>query len=357
MLDMANKKHKYQYAKITRGGAIPVTDISEQTGTRGFRDVGIYVIGKAKEEDTEEGDYRELRVATKTDAKLVRRDSDKKENLPLVKVGGVDFVAESYSKNVSRVLSYLAYLVQYKPPHKKGEWHIKNIAEASRFLEMQPHRFKECISFLASRNLPYITTRGGHFYYKGYRRLVEIRVKMRTQDTMAKGEGFITQKQEEILDRKSVIDTIIINPTREFMNGLGFDTNGKLLSKEEFRKLGGLGNILLPVQSLKDSKDESLMEFRLRRFFVGNTPKQRYKLDTLLAEVGITAEDIKQQGKPRYKKQIELELNKLRSRGLITYTYSNKTKVYYFTVTDKAFKHPQLHKRGGKSIAVNTESR
>jgi hypothetical protein len=288
MLDMESKKTKYEYANIKGGKAIPVTpEVLERLKEIGDNiEVGLYASGIAPQQEQEEGDYRELRVATKTDAKLVRRDSDKKENLPLVKVGEVDFVAESYSKNVSRVLSYVAYLVQYKPIHKRGEWHIKNIAEASRFLEMQPHRFKECISFLASRNLPYITSRGGHFYYKDYRRLVGIKVKMRTQGAMTKGEGFITQKAEEILDSKSVVDTIIINPTKEFMNGLGFDTYGRTLSKGEREKVGGLGSILLPVQSLKDSKDESLMEFRLRRFFVGNTPKQRYKLDTLLAEVG-----------------------------------------------------------------------
>ncbi len=350
MYCMANKntKTKYQYAKITKRGAIPVTDIPEQTGTQGFSEVGIFVIGKAKEQDQEqeEGDYRELRVTAKSNAKLTRRDTSKKTKLPLAKVGEGDFVAEVYTQTVARILSYIQYLVQYKPPHKKGEWHISNIAEVCRFLGIQYRTFTEGLSFIASRNLPYITTRGGHFYYKDYRKLVGVRVKMRTRDTMTKGEGFITQKEEEILDKNSTIDTIILNPTKEFFNGLGVDSYGKPLSKEEFSKVGGLGNVLLPIASLRYSKNESLMEFRLRSFFIGNTPNQRYKLDTLLAEVGITAEDISKQGKPRYKKQIELELNNLQSRDLIKYSYSNKTKVYYITVKDKAFKHPHFYKKG-----------
>ena len=141
---------------------------------------------------------------------------------------------------------------------------VNNTAEVCRFLGIQYRTFTEGLSFIASRNLPYITTQGGHFYYKDYRKLVGVRVKMRTKDTLAKGEGFITQKEEEILDKNSTIEGIIITPTKEFFNGLGVDSYGKQLSKEEFKKVGGLGNVLLPIQSIKYSKNESLMEFRLR---------------------------------------------------------------------------------------------
>lgn len=356
MLDMESKKHKYQYAEIKNGKAVDVKpDVLEKleiARKESFRDVGLYATGTYREQKLEqiEGDYRELRVTLKTNARLIGRDTSKKTKLPLARVGEEYFVAEVYTKNVARLMSYIQYLVQYKPPYKKGEWHIGNIAEVCRELEIQYRTFIEGLSFIASRNIPYITTRGGHFYYKDYRKLVGVRVKMRTRDTMTKGEGFITQKEEEILDKNSTIDTIILNPTKEFFNGLGVDSYGKPLSKEEFSKVGGLGNVLLPIASLRYSKNESLMENKLRQFFVSNTPHQRYKLDTLLAEGGITAEDISKQGKPRYRKQIELELNKLQDRGLIEYSYSNKTKVYYITVKDKAFKHPHFHKKGERVL-------
>lgn len=352
MLDMESKEHKYQYAEIKNGKAVDikpeVLEKFEGLIKGSFREVGLYATGIAREQELEqlEGDYRELRVATKSNAKITRRDSNKKIKLSLAKIGEREFVAEVYTQTVARILSYIQYLVQYKTPYKKGEWHIDNIAEVCRFLDIQYRTFTEGLSFIASRNLPYITAQGGHFYYKDYRKLVGVKVKMRTRDTLQKGKGFITQKEEEILDKNSTIDTIILNPTKEFFNGLGVDSYGKQLSKEEFNKVGGLGNVLLPIQSIRYSKNEGLMEFRLRNFFISNTPNQRYKLDTLLTEVGITAEDIKKQGKPRYKKLIELELNKLQNRGLIEYSYSNKTKVYYITVTGKAYKHPHLHKRG-----------
>lgn len=353
MLDMANKETRNKYATIKNGRTLPVEELKPKE-TGGVEEIGIWIEGKAQEQV--EGDYRELRITTKSNAKLTRRDTSNKPKLPLAKVGEGDFVAEVYTQTVARILSYIQYLVQYKPPYKKGEWHINNIAEVCRFLGIQYRTFTEGLSFIASRNLPYITARGGHFFYKDYRKLVGVRVKMRTRDTMAKGEGYITQKEEEILDKNAVIDTIILRPTKEFFNGLGVDSYGKQLSKEEFKKVGGLGNILLPIQSIKYSKNESLMEFRLRNFFISNTPIQRYKLDTLLTEVGITAEDIKKQGKPRYKKQIELELDSLQNRGLIKYSYSKKTKVYYITVKEKAYKHPDFYKEN-KSIAVNTENR
>jgi len=350
MLDMESKKHKYQYAEIKNGKAVDVKpDVLERLDIarkESFRDVGLYATGTYREQKLEqiEGDYRELRVTLKTNARLTGRGSKKKEYLPLVKIGGGTLAGEVYPKTVARFMSYIQYIVQYKPPYKKGEWHIDNSAEVCRFLGIQYRTYVNAVGYLSSKSIAYIDTRGGHIYYKNHRKLVEITAKMRSKFELPTGKGFVTQKQEEILDKNSTVDTIILKPTDEFFNGLGLDRYGKQLSTEEFRKVGGLGNVLLPIQSIRDSGEESLMEFKLRNFFISNTPRQRYKLDTLLAEGGITAEDIKKQGKPRYKKLIELELNKLQNRELIKYSYSNKTKVYNITVTKKAYSHPHLHK-------------
>ena len=104
------------------------------------------------------------------------------------------------------------------------------------------------MSFIASRNLPYIAARGGHFFYKDYRKLVGVRVKMRTRDTMAKGEGYITQKEEEILDKKERVEIL------EYLrNGATFE-RGKYDTKNDKKEDAILDAILEEDYLLSDLK-------------------------------------------------------------------------------------------------------
>lgn len=341
---MANKKTKYQYAKLEKGKAIAV-DNPETEGIEAFTERKLYVTGKAPEGDKGREEYRELRITAKSNAKLTGRDRSKKQTLPLAKMGEVSIVKEVYPQNTGRVLSYIQYLIQYKAPHKKGEWQIKNIAEASRFMEMQPHRFKESIANLM-KAYPYITARGGNIVDKQYRQIVDIRVRLRTKNPVEKGKGFITEKEEEILDKESVIDTIFIKPSKEFLNGLGLDSYGKQLSKQEFSKRGGLGNVLLPISSLKYSKNESLMEYKVRNFLISNKPVAQIRVDKILTHLGITEEDLAKQGRPRYKRQIDTVMERLKSRGILErWSYSKAKDMYYTKTTREAHGHPAFYKR------------
>jgi hypothetical protein len=344
MLDMANKKNKYQYATIKGGRALPVDKL--KTGeTGGVSEVGVWVEGKAPEGEKGREEYRELRITAKSNAKLTGRDRSKKQTLPLAKMGEVSIVKEVYPQNTGRVLSYIQYIVQYKAPHKKGVWQIKNIAEASRFMEMQPHRFKESIANLM-KAYPYITARGGNIVDKQYRQIVDIEVRLRTKNPVEKGKGFITEKEEEILDKESVIDTIFIEPSKEFLNGLGLDSYGKQLSKQQFSKRGGLGNVLLPISSLKDSKNESLMEYKVRNFLISNKPVAQIGVDKILTHLGITEEDLAKQGRPRYKRQIDSVMERLKDRGILErWSYSKTKDMYYTKTTREAHNHPAFYKR------------
>jgi len=150
-----NTKTKYQYAKITKNGAIPVTEIPEQTGTQAFSEVGIFVIGKAQEPQPL---YRVDIGVMKTHQRAIQRGTNQLD-LFGTKYVERELERQGYPAKMGIVLDQLLIEWQRLPRDKNGFIKITKLKPLAERLKCTPQQLKGYLVNIAGYLYP-LTIRG-----------------------------------------------------------------------------------------------------------------------------------------------------------------------------------------------------
>lgn len=365
MLDMVNKKHKYQYAQIKGGRAVTVKpevlEELEELGKRGYSEVGIYATGKAPETE-QEPLYRESRNLLKTNAKLVGRGG-KGDNkvLKITEISDTKAIRINYSQRVGALMSYMFEKWQNSELDKEGYFVIRNLSKVARDLNTTPQRLKEDITRAGGFAYPYIKTvkrgKDGDTIDEEYKKLFEIKVRSKVEAGTVKRDGFINPEDIEGLNKNRTIEAIFSKPCKELRESIGRDSKGREIKGSKVYEMLGIGNVLTPVANILLGLELSLWGYKLYCYMGSNRPDYSIGLNKLLTHLGVTDEDLRKQGKPRYKSNIDKGLEELKLQGYVEkWTYSEGKDMYYWKYTSKAFRHPDMYK-GKTGYNTNTENK
>lgn len=332
MLDMANKKHKYQYAKITKGGAIPVAEIPEQTGTQAFREVGMFAIGKAKEQEGGRY-YRQPRELSKTLARFTGRDMSGEEVKDLLDIEGVVGVRNVYTRTMGVLIKYLIESWQTSKLNDRGFATIKSLSKVSKETGIGRKELRGDLAKVLGYVLPYI-------------------VNVKT----GKKRDYLTIKEEKLFDYEVVVsvdkeggnprfEKINHKPTERIRNAIGRDDMGRELRGRGLHNRLGIGSVLTPVENILLGLELSHYAYILYEYMNSNTPKGQIGFEKLCPHLGITEDKLAQQGKPRYRKYIKEGLEELKEKGYLErWSYSKTKDMYYWRCSKKVYLHPSLSK-------------
>lgn len=358
---MESKKTKYEYAKVDGGKAIPITpEIAQKLKEASdCAEVGLYASGIAPQQEQL---YRESRNLLKTNAKLVGR-GDKGDNkvLKITEISDTKAIRINYSQRVGALMSYMFEKWQNSELDKEGYFVIRNLSKVARDLNTTPQRLKEDITRAGGFAYPYIKTvkrgKDGDTIDEEYKKLFEIKVRSKVEAGTVKKDGFINPEDIERLNKNRTIEAIFSKPCKELRESIGRDSKGREIKGSKVYEMLGIGNVLTPVANILLSLELSLWGYKLYCYMGSNRPDYSIGLNKLLTHLGVTDEDLRKQGKPRYKSNIDKGLEELKLQGYVEkWTYSEGKDMYYWRYTSKAFRHPDMYK-GKTGYNTNTENR
>lgn len=358
---MESKKTKYEYANIKGGKAIPVTpEVLERLKEIGDNiEVGLYASGIAPQENPLA--YRESRSLLKTNAMLMGRGEKGRERTGLAMVGTLNPTRYSYSKRAGILMNYLIYCWQTEQLDRKGRLVIKNLSKVARALKTTPQRVKEALAEVVAYEYPVITVinRGGKKDTQDTveskdTKMFEITFISKVDKGVIKTNGFASK---EDIERLSAYCYLAVKPCETYRTGIGMDGRGRKIQGKRVYDMLGLGNVLTPIENIARSINLSLWGKKLLDYMGGNKPEQKIGLKKLLIHLGVTDEDLREQGKPRYKKNIDKGLEELKGEGYLEkWAYTKSKDMYYWKYTAQAFRHPDIFK-GKTGYNINTEKR
>lgn len=337
-----NTKTKYQYAKITKNGAIPVTEIPEQTGTQAFSEVGIYTIGKAQEPQPL---YRVDIGVMKTHQRAIQRGTNQLD-LFGTKYVERELERQGYPAKMGIVLDQLLIEWQRLPKDKNGFVKITKLKPLADKLNCTPQQLKGYLVYI-SGYLYELTIRGGRDSKTGKWR--EVGGMVQPLEVFFE---YLVEPDKEIPEEDKVGTKLSYYIKNYPVKAVIYKPNGHIQRSLENGE--GYGFLYTTGNLPKLQLGWSYMAIKLHNFIYTyeNNPKNQLKkigYEKLVKHLGI--EDyVKQQGKPRTMRELEKAFDTLLQDGqLETYKTPNKNaqrELYSWVRSYKDIKQRLSKKKG-----------
>jgi hypothetical protein len=291
----------------------------------------------------EESLYRGSRGLMKTNAKQIGRETKEREQLSLMDIGDRQGNGDKYSAKVALFFDYLTAEWQEKALNKEGFLVISNLSAIAEELKTEPKHIKDYITKAGAYAYPYITKRGGKIV-DSYIVPFEVKVVRYTDDKERVGEGFISPREHERLNKRYPFKEVWIKPHKIIRGEIGKDTNGRDIKDPKFKRQEvGLGNVFKSRKYLFAGLYLSDIGNKLLNFTGSNKPYFSISFDKLVKHLGYTEQYLKKQGSPRVKKWIEAGFKELQNIGHIErYSHNKKTDVFKWTCSNKYYKYYEL---------------
>ena len=370
-------KRKYDYVIPTSKGWKPVEE-GEDTGTRDYVDVGLYIEGKAKlvEEELEkvgkQSEEGRNKVLEEGLGVLKETGEDIGKDIPLIQEGMFKMsktLSSSNVRNIGRVKrrkggvtsldnyytgteSYVFVCVvaqwdRKRRFNKQGYYVIGNLSEFVREISPEGHilnreRVKQALFKGNEEMIVSIVKDGVEMLQKI--RLFEMKVFKKTEG----GDGIELKTQKEyaeaLKDTKAILE-IWIKPSEELRRDMRVDEYGEKLSGEELKKLGleGGWNTLVSASMLPYYQSLSDLGKRLFMLTLKLNPETKISLRVMIGKkhLNMSKKDIEKKGYKRIREEVAKELDKFKTDGHLGYlTYNKKTDMFWWKCTDKLSKHP-----------------
>lgn len=389
MLDMGNKKHKYQYAEIVDGRVVldnereldekygitkEKKEIVEEALKEAFKDfermkdlgaTGLDIATTKKgfrEPEEREKFVKVSRSMFKDNAFNIGRGSERKP-LDLAKKGGeVSSDRDTISGRATGLGVYLQTKWVSESLNNDGYFVIKRgeLSKIAKEVDTTPQRVKQYLAELGRYAYRYITPvkkldNNKTRITDEFKFLWTVKV-IRTIEGEVK-EGFITDKEAEYLDEKYGFEEIWVKPCERYRGDVGMDEFGRpIIDNRDKKLLAYFGNVFAVEEIYAVPPKLSDMGKKLFYHTSANVPTQRIGFEKLRKHLNITDNQLSEQGKPRIQERIRIAMDELEEIGhLERWSYSEKTDIYYLKYTDKYIKHPNFLKRRKKGDIENKQ--